>query len=170
MGARCTRRGLLAIGALVLASGCGFQLRTWDLSNNVDSFYVEVAGNNPLAPSLRRAFQQAGVPAADNATSADLVVRLLDMQRSRRGVSVTPRARVAEYQLNLGALYSVSRSKQQLLSPQWARSVRVYRVDRDNLVGSNEEQALLEREMQGDLVQQIIRAVNAVTTEAASAA
>ena len=165
-----TLRGVWLIGAVVLLNSCGFHLRTWDLSNNVDSFFVEVAGNNPLAPSLHRALQQAGVTAAESATSADLVVRLLDMQRSRRGVSVTPRARVAEYQLNLSARYSVSRSTQQLLAPQWARSYRVFRVDRDNLVGSNEEQALLEREMQGDLVQQIIRAVNAVTTEAAGAA
>jgi LPS-assembly lipoprotein len=77
---------------------------------------------------------------------------------------------VAEYQLNLQVLYGVRDADQELLAPQWARSARVYQVDRDNLVGSNEEETLLEREMRSDLVQQIIRAVNAVTTEAAGAA
>jgi outer membrane lipopolysaccharide assembly protein LptE/RlpB len=43
-------------------------------------------------------------------------------------------------------------------------------VDRDNLVGSSEEQALLQREMTDDLVQQIIRGVNAVVTAAPASA
>ena len=170
VGVGSAARVLLAVGALVVLSSCGFQLRTWDLSSSVDSFFVQVSGNNPLETPLRRAMQQAGVTAAESANAADVVVRLLDMRRARRGVSVTARARVAEYELNLSTLYSVTRAQEQLLAPQWARSSRVYRVDRDNLVGSSEEQALLEREMQSDLVQQIIRAVNAVTTEVAGAA
>ena len=43
-------------------------------------------------------------------------------------------------------------------------------MDRDNIVGSSEEQALLVREMQTDLVQQILRALNAVTAEPGNAA
>jgi outer membrane lipopolysaccharide assembly protein LptE/RlpB len=42
-------------------------------------------------------------------------------------------------------------------------------VDAQNIVGSSEEQALLEREMINDLVQQIIRSLDAATREAAVA-
>lgn len=164
------KRLVLLSGGLLLVAGCGFQLRTWDLSSNIDSVFVEVAGSNPLEEPLRRALQQAGVAAAESASAAAVVIELRDMRRTRRGVSVNSRARVAEYQLNLQVLYGVRDADQELLAPQWARSARVYQVDRDNLVGSNEEETLLEREMRSDLVQQIIRAVNAVTTEAAGAA
>lgn len=157
--------GLLCMSCLVLAEGCGFSLRSWDLGGNVESFYVEARGNNPLELPLQRALRQAGVPEADSPSAAAVVVQLRELRRSRRGVSVTSRARVAEYELNVDVLFAVRSANKQLLAPQWARSSRVYRVDRDNLVGSDEEQSLLEREMHGDLVQQIIRAVNAVTTE-----
>ena len=50
------------------------------------------------------------------------------------------------------------------LTPRSIRASRVYTVDRNNIVGSSEEQALLQREMVEDLVQQIIRGVNAVVT------
>lgn len=170
VGYRLMLRAVIAGCTLALLAGCGFQLRTWDLSSNVDSFFIEVAGNNPLETPLHRAMRQAGVPEAESASGAEVVVTLLDVRRSRRGVSVTSRARVAEYELNLNVLYGVRARGKQLLAPQWARSSRAYRVDRDNLVGSNEEQALLEREMQSDLVQQIVRAVNAVTMDSAGAA
>jgi LPS-assembly lipoprotein len=163
-------RALLAACSLVLLAGCGFQLRTWDLSSNVESFYLEVVGSNPLQSSLQRAMEQAGVVPAESASAAQVVVRLLDVRRSRRAISVTSRARVAEYELRLDVLYGVRAEGKQLLTPQWARSTRVFRVDRDNLVGSNEEQALLEREMQSDLVQQVVRAVNAVTMDVVDAA
>ena len=154
---------------ILLAGGCGFQLRTWDLGSNIDSFFVEVAGNNPLETAVHAAMRQAGVTPAESASSAQVVVSLMEYRRSRRGASVNARARVAEYRLNLSVRYAVRTVGKQLLAPQWARSGRVYQVDRENLVGSNEEQELLEREMRSDLVGQIIRAVNAGTTEPVSA-
>jgi outer membrane lipopolysaccharide assembly protein LptE/RlpB len=56
-----------------------------------------------------------------------------------------------------------------LIEPRWAETSRIYRVDRVNLVGTSEEQALLEREMINDLVQQIVRALDAATQELAVA-
>ncbi len=168
MGIRLTT-GLLCLSCLWLAGGCGFTLRSWDLGGNVESFFVEARGNNPLELPLQRALRQAGVPEADSPSAAAVVVQLQELRRSRRGVSVTSRARVAEYELNVDVLFAVRSAEKQLLDPRWARSSRVYRVDRDNLVGSDEEQTLLEREMHSDLVQQIIRAVNAVTVKPADA-
>ncbi|MBH79574.1 MAG: hypothetical protein CMQ49_03565 [Gammaproteobacteria bacterium] len=163
-------RSLLACCLLQLLAGCGFQLRSWDLSSSIDSFYVQAAANNPLEQPLRRGLLQAGVPQADSAASAAVVVTLHELRRSRRGVSVTPRSRVAEYELNLDARFGLRAADKELLASQWARASRVFRVDRDNLVASNEEQALLEREMRADLVQQILRALNAVTAVDSDAA
>ena len=164
--------GKVALVSAALSSvvaGCGFQLRSWDLSNHVASYYIQTSGSNELERPLGRALQQAGVAPAESAGDAALVVTLHQLSSGRRGVSVTPRARVAEYALTLSVSYSARADGQVLLPTQTARSRRVYQVDRDNVVGSSEEQALLEREMRNDLVQQILRAVDTVIGGAVNA-
>jgi hypothetical protein len=92
-----------------------------------------------------------------------VVVELLGDRRERRSATVSGQARAAEYELIMGVRYRVrSGAGEELVADQWLERERVFRVDRDNLVGSSEEQALLEREMQAELVQQIIRSINAV--------
>jgi LPS-assembly lipoprotein len=157
--------------ACLLVSGCGFQLRTWDIGSSVESAYVAVSDRNPMKGPLERALRQAGVDLADAADTAAVVVELLDARQERRSVSVSGQARAAEYEMTLAVQYRVTDPRGgELIAPQWLQRERVYRVDRDNIVGSSEEQALLVREMQTDLVQQILRAVNAVTAESAGAA
>ncbi|MCZ6711819.1 MAG: LPS assembly lipoprotein LptE [Gammaproteobacteria bacterium] len=143
--------------------GCGFHLRTWELGASVSSFYVDAPGSNLLAAPLRRALRQAGVEEARSPASAQVVVGLLSAQRERRSVSFTKQARAAEYEMNLGVQYRILDGVgNELVAPRWARSVRVFRVDRGNIVGNSEEQALLEQEMRNDLIQQIVRTLNAV--------
>ena len=157
------------IAVMLAAQSCGFHLRTWDLSTSLESFYVDSPGDNVFASPLRRALRQAGVVEASSSGDAQIVVGLLNAQRGRRTVSVTGRARVAEYEMNLGVQYRVLDSAgTELVASRWARSSRVYRVDRDNIVGNSEEQALLESEMQNDLIQQIVRTLNAVSGAAAA--
>lgn len=158
------RYAWLILPVFLLAAGCGFQLRTYDLGTSVESFYVKDASNNPLASPLRRALRQAGVDESSSASDAEVVVVLLNAQRGRRSVSVTGQARAAEYEITLGVQYRVLDGQgQELIAPRWVRGTRVFRVDRDNIVGTSEEQALLEREIQNDLIQQIVRALNTVS-------
>ena len=49
---------------------------------------------------------------------------------------------------------------EELLPATWLERERVYRIDRENIVGSSEEQALLERELLQDIAGQIIRTVD----------
>jgi len=164
--------GVLAILMLsLLLPGCGFQLRTWDIGTSVESAYVAGSDRNPMKGPLERALRQAGVELAGAAGESAVVVELLDARQERRSVSVSGQARAAEYEMTLAVRYRVTEpGGNELIAPQWLERERVYRVDRDNIVGSSEEQALLVREMQTDLVQQILRAVNAVAAEPADAA
>jgi LPS-assembly lipoprotein len=162
-------RVLVAALVLTVLPGCGFQLRTWELGTTAESVFVTSNPRNPLEGPLQRALRQAGVALASSPAEAELVVALLDDRRERRSATVSDQARVAEYEVNLGVRYRVTDGDgNELVAPRWVERERVYRVDRDNIVGSSEEQALLEREMQQDLVQQIIRSLDAVVAEPAA--
>lgn len=154
---------------LGLLAGCGFHLRTWELEGNIDTVRITSNLRNPVAEPLGRALKSAGVEVVDGG-AADIAIELISDRENRRSVSVTDQARAAEYQTTLMVVYSVQDGAGTVLTePRSVRASRIYEVDRDNLVGSSEEQALLQREMVDDLVQQIIRGVNAAVTTSASA-
>lgn len=148
-----------------LIFGCGYKLRSWDLSQNIDSIFVQSMVSSPIDDPLSLALSRSGVLLVDSAKDAHIVVSLGSYNRSRRTASVNRRASAADYQLNLQISYEVLKGGEKILGPQIARAYRVYRVDRENIVGGSEEEVLLETEMKSDLVQQIIRAINAVTQE-----
>lgn len=161
------------VGSLLLVglfAGCGFHLRTWELESNVETAKITSNLRNPVAEPLGRALKSAGVELIESGP-ADVTVELVSDRESRRSVSVTDQARAADYETTLSVVYALQDGDGNVLSePRAIRARRIYQVDRDNLVGSNEEQALLQREMVDDLVQQLIRAINAaVSTDAASA-
>jgi LPS-assembly lipoprotein len=148
---------------LAAVSGCGFQLRGWDVSTEIRSAYVVSNLHNPMEQPLRQSLRLAGVTDAATPEQADVVVRLLDSRSERRSVTVSEQARVAEYETTLGVYYDVTDPQgRELVPAQWLERARVFRIDRENVVGSREEEALLDREMQNDLVQQIIRSINSV--------
>ncbi len=162
-------RPLLVVALAALVAGCGFHLRTWELDGNIETAKITSNLRNPVADPLGRALRSAGVEVVGSG-AADVTIELLSDRSNRRAVSVTDQARAAEYQTTLTVVYAVHDAKGDTLAD--ARSVRasrIYTVDRDNIVGSSEEQALLQREMVDDLVQQIIRGVNAVVTTPPSA-
>ena len=53
-----------------------------------------------------------------------------------------------------------------LALPLWIERQRVYRIDRGNIVGSSEEQALVQQELMQDVAGQIIRAMDLVSRSA----
>lgn len=161
---------LVLAAAGLACTACGFHLRGWDLAESVSTVHVAADARNPMELPLTRALEQSGVALTESADEAELVVALLDSRRQRRSVSVSGRARAAEYEVSLGVRYQVTDAGGDVLVPaQWLERDRVFRVDRDNLVGSSEEQALLEGELETDLVQQIMRTLNAVAEESEDA-
>lgn len=161
---RILSRTLLLVLLGVLAAGCGYHLRTWELEGNIETAKITSNLRNPVADPLGRALTSAGVEVVGSG-AADVTIELVSDRSNRRAVSVTDQARAAEYQTTLTVVYALHDAKgDALASPRSVSASRIYTVDRDNIVGSSEEQALLQREMVDDLVQQIIRGVNAVVT------
>ncbi len=154
---------LLMLVVLLTASGCGFHLRTYSFSGSVDTFAVTGKRNLDISAQVRRGLKQAGLNevAADEAA---LNLELLDERRERRSISTSQGAVAAEYETRISVHYRILGADGVELAPAaWIERQRVYRVDQTNIVGSSEEQALLERELQQDVVGQIIRAMDAVS-------
>lgn len=161
--ARASARSLGPV-ILLLVAGCGFHLRTWDLTASFESVHVSGDSSVTLTRDLERALGRAGVEVVSDKSAADVVVRLSSERESRRSVSFTGQARAAEYEMTLSLAFGAEDADGNVLIPSRAmRAERTYRLDQDNIVGSAEEQTLVVREMRADLVQRIIRSLGTVS-------
>lgn len=156
---------------LVLLAGCGFHLRGTDLADSFRTAYVNSARDVSIDDELVRDLGFAGLEVVDDAAAADVVIDLDGQDERRRTASVTERARTAEYELSLEVRYRIvgrdadgsDAARTVLVDQRSVRAVRVYRLDRGNVVGSSEEEALLRSEMEQELAQQILRSLDAAT-------
>ena len=165
------RMKIVAISCvLLLLGGCGFHLRGTNLTSSIPSAYVNAARQVSMDRTVRDTLEVSGVEVVSNRSGAAVVIDLLDSVQERRTVSVTKDVRTAEYALTLKLRYQVKDAGgKQLIPDRWIEASRVYRLDRQNLVGSSQEQALLLTELEQELVQQIIRSLEAAVRNAPTA-
>jgi len=154
--------GPLAV-SLLLVAGCGFHLRGVGIESAVESAEIREVGRVALSRDLARALEAAGVNVVESGP-AEVTIELLGQTEDKRGISVTDRARTAEYELSLDVRYRVlGADATELLEERVARIERIYRLDQSNIVGSHEEEALVRREMVQEAVRQIVYSLDAAT-------
>jgi len=143
---------------LLLLAGCGFHLRGAYVLP-FDSIYVALPENNDLRATLKRNLQAAtGVKVSDTAATAAATLRVLADNQQKNILSIGSDGRVREYQLVRSFSFRVDdKAGRALLAP----SAIVLRRDvtfNDSAVLSKEaEDNLLWRDIQDDLVQQVLR-------------
>ena len=161
-----TRTGLVAAFLGILATAaCGFQLRTWDLATAFETARIDAARGVDLHGDLGHALRSAGVRVVDG--DADVVVVLSEQRNDRRSASVTSDARTAEYELSLQVRFAVKDADGTVLTEGVLHSERVARLERNRLVGSSEERALLSEEIRSDLVGRMLRTLAVLSKQAA---
>lgn len=154
-------RASLVLGALLLA-GCGYHLRGASVETSIPSAYLIGGEGVEITAELERALRQSGVEILDSGANAAVVIDLMQQTQATRTLSYTDRATTAESQLELAVRFKiVGAQERQLVPERWARATRTYLVDTNNLVGSNQQQRLMDTELRGDVVQQIMRSVGA---------
>jgi LPS-assembly lipoprotein len=154
---------LCAVVCLLLG-GCGFHLRGNDVRENVPAVYVRVAPHVDIAEQLMHDLRGSGVTVLDQSDAKAVTIDLVEQQQERRTVSTTEQAQAAEYRLELSVRYRiVGADDVELVADRWASSSRIFPVDRNNLVGTSQQQALMRNEIAGDLVAQILRSLAAAT-------
>ena len=154
-------RGSLLIAAVLIA-GCGYHLRGASVQTSIPSAYVKGSEGVEVTSDVVHALRQAGVQVRDSPVDAAVVIDLMQQTQSTRTLSYTDRATTAESQLELAIRFKILGAEEKELVPdRWARATRTYLVDTNNLVGSNQQQQLMDSELRTDVVQQIMRSVNA---------
>ena len=149
--------------AVLVLHGCGFHLRTWDIGDTFDAVHIDTDSSVDLDQELAQAFRAANVRLVADPKQADVVVKLSAQRQERRSVSVTA-GRAAEYEMSLQVSFGAETGDgEPLAAASDLRSERVARFDRDNVVGSSEEQALLAAEMRTDLVGRIVRVLGTLS-------
>ena len=147
----------------VLVAGCGFQLRgTADVP--FESLYVPQSAGG-IGLELKRSIQ-AGTRAkvVDDPRQAAAILEFTEETRLKEILSLTGQGRVREYLLRYRVGFRVHDGKGKDFVP--ANTVMLLRDisfnDADVLAKESEE-GLLYRDMQSDMVQQILRRLSAAT-------
>jgi LPS-assembly lipoprotein len=149
-------KAALAILALLLA-GCGFQLRgVADVP--FESLYVPNATSG-IALDLKRNIQAGTrVQVVDDAKVAQAVMHFTEETRQKEILSLTGTGRVREFQLRYRVGFRVSDNKGGDYVPQNTIILtRDITFNDTEILAKEQEEQLLFRDMQSDMVQQIMR-------------
>ena len=150
--------GLGAVAGAMALAGCGFRLRGAAVFA-YRSIYV--GGVGPIAQELRAALRSNGLQVlADGQPSdgADVVVNLSNERRERVVVSRTSGGQVRELQLRLSVQVVARSARGADLIPELELvQQREISYSETAALAKEAEEELLVRDMQADLVQQLLR-------------
>jgi LPS-assembly lipoprotein len=151
---------LILLTAALLLSGCGFHLRG-KATLPFDSIYI--SGSQVFVTQIARAVRagsQARVTA--NPKDAQVTLQILNELRERVILSLSATGRVREITLRYRVSYRLTDAKGIEYIPTSEIVLRrdVTYSDTD-VLGKEQEEALLYRDMQNDAVQQVVRRLQA---------
>ncbi len=160
------RNFVLALAAAVALSACGFHLRGsgGDYNMPFRSIYLAFPDNSPLGTELRRNLRGGDkVEVVADAAKADARFEVLSENRGKAILSLNSQGRVREYLLTYTLVFRVQDAKGgELLGPTEISLKRPLTFNETQVLAKESEEALLYRDMQADLVQQILRRLAAV--------
>jgi LPS-assembly lipoprotein len=150
-------RRVLALALALLIAGCGFRLRgTAEVP--FESVYLPGATSG-IALDLKRNIQ-AGTKArvVDDASKADAVLQFTEETRQKEILSLTGTGRVREFRLNYRVGFRVHDGKgTEYVPPSTIQLTRDVTFNDTEILAKEQEEQLLFRDMQFDMVQQIMR-------------
>ena len=162
------RAGALFFGLLLLAlalSSCGFQLRGSNGQYHMPfhSIYLGFSETSPLGVELRRNLRGGDAVVVADPAKADAKLDVLSETRGKAILSLNSQGRVREYLLTYTLVFRLLDARGgQLLGPTEINLKRPLAYNETQVLAKESEEALLYRDMQGDLVQQILRRMAAV--------
>jgi len=162
------KRRIVALFALITVlslSACGFHLRGASSTQlPFKSIYIGIADTSPLGSELKR-YIRAGSDTriVTDPKEAEANLEVLSETRDKAILSLNSLGRVSEYTLYYRFQFRVKDSKGQELLPSTNITLkRDITFNDSQVLAKEQEEQMLYREMQSDLVQQILRRLNAL--------
>jgi len=160
-----SRRHLLGaalIGALPL-TGCGFRLRG-SYSTPFKTLYLQMPENSYLAVRLRQELLAGSdVTIVNTPSEAEAILELLSDSRSRDVLSINDTGRAREYEITLSLSFRVSNpSGIDYMEAVTLTASRDLTYSESDFLSREKEEAFLYRDMEADLVNQLIRRIEAI--------
>ncbi|MFZ3141058.1 LPS assembly lipoprotein LptE [Polaromonas sp.] len=152
--------------ALASLSGCGFALRKAP-NFAFTTLYSGLAESSPLGVELRRSLESTGkvkvITDARRLSEAQVILDVLQDQREKVVLSLNSSGQVREFQLRLRFTFRLRTLAGKELIP--ATEIALQRdisFNESAVLAKEAEETLLYRDMQSDVVQQIMRRLAAV--------
>jgi LPS-assembly lipoprotein len=141
-----------------LLSACGFALRG-PVDFSFSTIYVGLPDSSPLAGDLKRNLRANGkTTIASDAQHADVILDVLGETREKVILSLNNQGRVREYNLLYSFRFRVrDKDGKEILEPVTIQLKRNLTFNEAQALAKESEEALLYRDMQSDLVQQVLR-------------
>jgi LPS-assembly lipoprotein len=152
------RRALLAgAGATAVLGGCGFKLRGAQ-TLPVETLFLALPVNSPLGAEITRVVRSStNARVVSDRKEAQAIFELLGEAREREVLSVNAQGRAREYQLRLLTTFRVvDPNGIELIAPTTLTARRDIAFNESELLAKESEEALLYRDMQSDLVRQMV--------------
>jgi LPS-assembly lipoprotein len=157
------RRSLVAVAPALLLSACGFKLRQTP-TFAFQKVYINAATNSPLARDIRRGFTSAGtVTVVDSPAAADVVLDILNEGRQKVVVGLTAVGQVTEFELRIRFHFRLRTPQgKELIADSEIAETRDISFNESVALAKEPEEQLLYRDMQADIVTQLMRRLSAV--------
>jgi LPS-assembly lipoprotein len=158
---------MLALAAMLASalSACGFQLRGSRGQFNMPfhSLFLTFADTSPLGTELKRNLRAVDVAIESEPDQAEARFDVLAETRGKSILSLNSQGRVREYLLTYTLSFRVRDTKgAELLGPTEITLRRNQNFNEAQVLAKETEEVMLYRDMQADLVQQIMRRLAAV--------
>ena len=162
------RRTLIAASTAALLAGCGFQLRQAP-DFIFESIAINAPATSPLATELRRSLAADGrvrvLPAGADVKQASVVLDMPSELREKVVVGLNASGQVREFQLRSRVRFRLrTAGGKELIPDTELLQQRDISFNEAAVLAKEAEESLLYRDMQTDLVQQLLRRLAALKT------
>lgn len=153
---------MLAIAAVLLISACGFQLRGSGPGALLpfETMYIDTTG---VGLDLKRRLSRSGATTVvEDRKAAEAIFEILSETRDRQVLSINSQGRVREYTLNYRVNYRIVNNAGGVLRPNSQVLVqRTLSFNESQVLAKEGEEITLYRDMQSDMVGQLLRRIAA---------
>lgn len=168
----CSRRDLLlqsarvalSIAATSALSACGFHLRGMR-ELPFSTIFLGFPFNSPLGAELARHLRAGtSTRVVTRREEAEAVLEIVTETREHEVLALNADGRAREFQLRLGLMFRlIDQSGRELIGPTLLTAQRDVAFNDAQVLAKESEEALLYRDMQSDVVQQLLRRLAAAT-------